>query len=302
MFELFKLAGAHRARLAARLLLILLSALVISPASAKNETEPFVFTAIPDEDETRLLERFGKVADYLSKTLNVKVRYVPVKSYAAAVTAFRNGQVQLAWFGGLSGVQARRLTPGAEAIVQGSEDPTFKSYFIAHRSTGLGKADKLPASMQSKSFTFGSKSSTSGRLMPEYYIRQQFHQSPDQLFSRVGYSGNHSRTIVLVQSGAYQLGAVNYAVWEKELKAGRIDRNSVQVIWQTPDYPDYHWTVRGDVDKYWGEGFKKRLTAALIDMKDAELLAAFPRQGFIAANNGLYEPIEKVAKEIGLLH
>jgi phosphonate transport system substrate-binding protein len=58
--------------------------------------EPFVFTAIPDEDESQLRERFDKVAGYLSGKLGVEVKYIPVKSYAAAVTAFRNNQVQLA--------------------------------------------------------------------------------------------------------------------------------------------------------------------------------------------------------------
>lgn len=307
MSVLYKIVGVYVARFSLACFFVI--SLAVAPAFAETEMAPFVFTAIPDEDETRLVERFSKVADYLSETLGVEVRYIPVKSYAAAVSAFRGDQVQLAWFGGLSGVQARRLTPGAEAIAQGAEDAHFKSYFIAHRSSGLfpdskkdSKADKLPADIRAKSFTFGSKGSTSGRLMPEYYLQQQFNQNPDQLFSRVGYSGNHSRTIVLVQSGAYQLGAVNYAVWERELEAGRIDLNSVQVIWKTPDYPDYHWTVRGDVDKHWGEGFKKRLGAALINMKDAELLAAFPRKGFIATDNSFYDPIEKVAIDIGLLH
>src|SRR5690606_5454594 len=83
----------------------LLSRSMFSSAPA----ETFVFTAIPDEDETKLVERFQGVADYLSEELDVDVRYIPVKSYAAAVSAFRNNQVQLAWFGGLSGVQARRL-------------------------------------------------------------------------------------------------------------------------------------------------------------------------------------------------
>ena len=77
--------------------------------------DTFVFTAIPDQDEARLMERFGKVATYLSKELGVEAKYVPVKSYAAAVTAFRNDQVQLAWFGGLSGVRARLLVDGSEA-------------------------------------------------------------------------------------------------------------------------------------------------------------------------------------------
>lgn len=124
-----------------RFVIPLIVALLFAPTlSAKT----FVFTAIPDNDETRLIQRFSKVADYLSKTLNIKVKYIPVKSYPAAVTAFRHNQVQLAWFGGLTGVQARRLTPGAQAIAQGREDPAFKSYFIAHVGTQLKKADVLP--------------------------------------------------------------------------------------------------------------------------------------------------------------
>jgi len=91
--------------------------------SSMATAEPFTFTAIPDQDEAHLQERFNKIADYLQKELEIEVRYIPVKSYAAAVTAFRNNQVQLAWFGGLSGVQARRLVPGSQAIAQGYEDP-----------------------------------------------------------------------------------------------------------------------------------------------------------------------------------
>src|SRR5690554_502107 len=89
----------------------LVSGLLSFSAVTAVQAQTFVFTAIPDEDETKLVERFRGVADYLSEQLDVDVRYIPVKSYAAAVSAFRNNQVQLAWFGGLSGVQARRLVP-----------------------------------------------------------------------------------------------------------------------------------------------------------------------------------------------
>lgn len=110
-------------------------------AATTVQADTFVFTAIPDEDETKLVERFRGVADYLQEQLDVEVRYIPVKSYAAAVSAFRNNQVQLAWFGGLSGVQARRLVPGSEAIAQGVEDEAFETYFIANTSTGIQPAD-----------------------------------------------------------------------------------------------------------------------------------------------------------------
>ena len=273
------------------------SSAVADPVSAK----PFVFSAIPDQDEANLQERFDKVSVYLQDQLGIEVRYIPVKSYAAAVTAFRNNQVQLAWFGGLSGVQARRLVPGSQAIAQGTEDPFFTSYIIAHSSAGLEPSDNFPAGIAGKTFTFGSKGSTSGRLMPEYFISENLRDTPDKLFSKVGYSGDHSRTIALVQSGAYQVGAVNYKVWDKQLAAGKIDRDKVKVIWRTPSYPDYQWTVRGDVNHSWGPDFQARLTAALLAMDDPDLLASFPRSGFIAADNDLYQPILDTAISVGII-
>lgn len=273
--------------------------LMLSAGASFAQT--FTFTAIPDQDETKLKARFAKVASYLEAKLGQDVEYVPVKSYAAAVTAFRNDQVQLAWFGGLSGVQARLRVPGSEAIAQGDEDQYFKTYLIAHSSTGLKPLEQLGDELKGKTFTFGSKGSTSGRLMPEFYLREAFSESPDKTFSRVGFSGNHSKTIALVQAGSYQLGAVSFKVWERELKAGNIDTDQVSVIWQTPTYPDYQWTVRGDVDKTFGEGFKARLTQALLGMDDPELLKAFPRSRFVPASNSDYQPIEDTAKSIGLI-
>ena len=273
------------------------SSAAAGPVSAK----PFVFSAIPDQDEANLQERFDKVVVYLQDQLGIEVRYIPVKSYAAAVTAFRNNQVQLAWFGGLSGVQARRLVPGSQAIAQGTEDPFFTSYIIAHSSASLEPSDNFPAGIAGKTFTFGSKGSTSGRLMPEYFISENLRDTPDKLFSKVGYSGDHSRTIALVQSGAYQVGAVNYKVWDKQLAAGKIDSDKVKVIWRTPSYPDYQWTVRGDVNDSWGPDFQARLTAALLAMDDPDLLASFPRSGFIAADNDLYQPILDTAISVGII-
>ena len=284
-----------------KLLAALFAALLLS-ACNEPHTGTFVFTAIPDQDESQLEKRFGVVALYLEEQLGVPVKYVPVKSYAAAVTAFRNNEVQMAWFGGLSGVQARRLVPGSQAIAQGLEDPDFKSYFIANTSTGLSPSETLTdAFVEQPSFTFGSKGSTSGRLMPEFYLRETFNQAPDQLFDKVGFSGDHSATIALVQSGAYATGAVNYKVWERELEEGKIDTSKVQVIWETPGYPDYHWTVRGDLNDKFGDGFSQRVTEALLAIDDPVLLNAFPREKFIPASNDDFAPIEETAEAIGLL-
>ena len=259
------------------------------------------FSAIPDEDETRLVERFTKVADYLSEELGVPVAFVPVKSYPAAVTAFRNDQVQLAWFGGLSGVQARLAVPEARAIAQGAEDETFVTYFIANTDTGLEPSESFPEAARDMSFTFGAKTSTSGRLMPEHHIREATGEAPEEFFSRVGFSGDHSQTLRLVASGAWQIGALNFAVYDQAVADGAPEVETAQIIWQTPPYPDYNWTIRGDVDARWGEGFTNKVQAAIIGMDDADLLAAFPRSAFIEATNEDYAPIETVARDLDLL-
>ena len=262
----------------------------------------FTFTAIPDQDTTRLQERFGKIADYLSEKLGITVKYIPVKSYSASVQAFKNNEVQLAWFGGLSGVQARLAVPNSVAIAQGAEDPDFISYFIANTSTGLSFSEKFPKDIADKTFTFGSKGSTSGRLMPEHFIRQAFEgKAPREVFKRVGFSGDHSKTLALVQAGSYEVGAMNFKVWQKEVEAGKVDPKKVQVIWCTPPYPDYNWTIRGSVEETYGKGFIKKIQGALLGITDPAILNAFPRAKFIPADNAMYQSILDTAIEVGII-
>ena len=280
---------------------IVLTALLALFSAAPAFAQSFRFTAIPDENTARLKERFDKVAVYLADKLGVQAEYIPVKSYSASVAAFKNNEVQLAWFGGLSGVQARRSVPGSIAIAQGEEDLQFVTLFIANAQTGLQPSEEFPAAIEGKTFTFGSKGSTSGRLMPEYFIRRHFEKSPNEVFKWVGFSGDHSKTLSLVQSGSYQVGALNFKVWENEMKAGKVDASKVRIIWKTPPYPDYNWTVRGDVEKKCGKGFIKKLRDALVWMDDRELLDSFPRSRFIEADNAMYKPILDTAIEVGII-
>lgn len=266
-----------------------------------SHAQQFRFTAIPDENTARLKQRFDKVAAYLSRELGIPVEYIPVKSYSASVVAFKNNEVQLAWFGGLSGVKARRAVKGAVAIAQGTEDMAFVTYFIANAGTGIGKSDAFPTEVEGRTFTFGSKGSTSGRLMPEFFIRKHLGKPPLKVFKRVGFSGDHSKTLALVQSGSYEVGALNYKVWQNEMAAGNVDTSRVRIIWETPPYPDYNWTIRGDVEEKFGEGLIEKVQRVFLDMKDTDLLGSFPRSGFIRTDNAMYGPILDTAIEVGII-
>jgi phosphonate transport system substrate-binding protein len=162
---------------------------------------------------------------------------------------------------------------------------------------------EFPKEIAGKSFTFGSRASTSGPLMPEYFIRTAFGgRGPDEVFARVGFSGDHSRTIQLVQSGAFEVGVLDYSVWELEKQAGKINPAQVIVIWESPTFPDYQWTVRSGVDGIYGTGFTEKLRATLLAIDDPALLSQFARSKFIPAKNSDYGPIEEVGKLTNLLN
>jgi phosphonate transport system substrate-binding protein len=286
---------------AASLFLMLLSMLSF-PCRAADDKPYFLVTAIPHQDEMRNIQRFSRFAEYLEKKLGVPVRYAPTRSYADAVAAFIRNDVQLGWFGGLTGIQARSAVPDSEAIALGLEDTQFKSYFIANVSSGLQPSKEFPNWLDGKTAAFGPRTSTSGRLMPEYFIRQARGKSSDAIFSSVRFSENHSNTLELVQSGAAQFGALDYSVYETEKKAGNVDENKVRVIWETPPYTDYHFTIRGDVDAIFGAGFKERVKQAIVALDDKECLAQFSRSIFRPAKNEDFMRIEEIAYQLELLN
>jgi phosphonate transport system substrate-binding protein len=260
------------------------------------------FTAIPDQNTTELAEKFQPLADHLGRELGVRVEYVPTRDYQATVEAFRNGDVLLAWFGGLTGVQARAAVPGAHAIAQGVEDPQYASYFVAHRATGLERSEEFPVAIAGLSFAFGSESSTSGRLMPEHFLRRATGKSPAEFFATPPiYSGSHDKTAELVESGQVQAGVLNYKVYERRVAEGKTDPVVCRVIWRTPPYADYNWTAHPELERVHGAGFTARLQAALLAVADPALLAALPRERLIAARDEDYAGIAQVARELGML-
>lgn len=261
------------------------------------------FSAIPDENTTEQTAKFKKFAEYLEGALGVKTEFIPAADYDASVSKFVNGEIHLAWFGGLTGVQARAEVPGAEAIAQGAEDPQYISYFIANTETGLAYSEDFPMGIKDLKFTFGSQKSTSGRLMPEYFIRKEAGAAPDQWFTNpVGFSGAHDKTAKLVEDGTWQAGALSYTTYDAMVADGKLDPEKCKIIWKTPKYADYNWTAHPDLDKLFGAGFIAKLRKALVDIKDPELLKILQRTALIEAKNADFQGIADVAKELKLLN
>lgn len=262
--------------------------------------------AIPDQSAEELNENMGKMAEYLSEKTGLKVEYVPSQDYAALVTAFERGEMHLAWFGGLTGVQAMNAVSGAEAIAQRPMDAQFHSVFIAQKGLDIAGLEDL----KGKSFTFGSESSTSGHLMPRYFLGEAGINPDTDFDGEPNFSGSHDKTYALVESGAFQAGALNESVWKKAVEEEKVDTSKVDVFYTTPDYFDYNWTINSEevLSEQFGEGTKEKVADALLNMgADSEnetakaVLAFFQTDGFIETANENYSMIEKIAKELGMV-
>jgi phosphonate transport system substrate-binding protein len=280
---------------------ILASTLGATCGLEESNDETLYIGGIPDQDTSLLVRRFGGVADYLSRQLGVNVEYVPSIDYAAVVTGFKISDIHLAWYGGLTGVQARNAVPGASAIAQRPQDERFLSVFIVRNNVDA----RSLADLKGVTFTFGSESSTSGHLMPRHFLLQA-GVDPDADFRGLpNFSGSHDKTWKLVEGGTYQAGALNEAVWSKAISEDRVDLSKVRPLQITPPYYDYNWSVRPDLDATFGDGFTQRLQSALLAMSQdpvgRELLDAFQTDSFIATANENYTAIEDIARQLGMI-
>ncbi len=286
--------AARRRAVAGLSAALLLSAGFALPAHAETVLR---VSAIPDEAPTELQRKFAPLGKYLEKELGMKVSFVPVSDYAAVVESLATRKLDLAWLGGFTFVQAKIRTHGtAIPIVQREEDATFTSKFVT-----ADPAIKSLADLKGKTFAFGAPSSTSGSLMPRYFLLQA-GLNPEKDFKTVAFSGAHDATVAFVAAGKAEAGVLNASVWDKLVESGKVDPAKVHVFATTPTYYDYNWTVRGDLDP----AVVKKLTAAFLKLdpknpEHAEILKLQRASKFIPTKAENYAGIEQAGKAAGLL-
>lgn len=254
-------------------------------------------SAIPDEAPTELQRKFKPLGNYLEQKTGMKIEFVPVTDYAASVEGLVNNKLDMVWFGGFTFVQAKVRSNGKVIpIVQREEDEKFKSVFIT-----ANKSIQRLEDLKGKTFAFGSESSTSGHLMPRFYLLAA-KIDPDADMKRIAFSGAHDATVAAVAGGKVDAGALNISVWEKLVAQNKVDPERVRVFHTTPGYFDYNWTVRADMNP----GLRKKLTDAFLaldrnDPQGKEILELQRATRFIPARTENYDSIEQAARQAGLL-
>jgi phosphonate transport system substrate-binding protein len=277
-----------------RLLAVSLMCLLI-PGIAAAQT--LRVSAIPDENPTELLRKFKPLGAYLEQELGMKIQWTPVNDYPAVVEGLAAKKIDLAWLGGFTFVQVRHRTGNANPIVQRAEDEKFISHYIVPANSPAKSLQDL----KGKTFAFGSPSSTSGHLMPRYFMQKEGIDA-DRHFSRIAFSGAHDATVAFVASGRAEGGVLNASVLQRLVEKGDPNAKAVRILATTPPYYDYNWTVRGDLDP----AIVKKLADAFLKLDPAnpahkEILDLQRASKFIPSRPENYKGIEDAARAAALL-
>ena len=256
-------------------------------------------TTIPEEAATEQVRKFGPLTKYLERTIGMKVEFVPVNDYPAAVEALVNKQVELVWFGGFTHVQAQIRSGGKViAIAQREEDDNkFRSVFITQKDSGITKLSDL----KGKEFSFGSQSSTSGHFMPRFNLLKA-GVDPDKDFKRVAYSGAHDATIASVVGGRVAAASLDITVWRKFVSEKKVDTNKVDIFFTTPPFFNYNWSVHADMPVALREKISKALLALDMNTPEGkEILTLNRASRYVATKNENYKQFEEAGRMMGLI-
>lgn len=294
--------SANKLRLASAVVFLVASAALSGCGDSTASPSPQIlrFSVIPDWNKGKLAADSLSLAKLLSEKLGVEVRYEQTNSYLACVNALAANKIDFAWLGGKTTCDAIDECKGAAHVIATRDiDLKFKSYFIGNRdAVAAGKlvvVDDL-AKWQGKTasvrFTFGSRGSTSGHLMPRYFLSQA-GIDPEQSFQSVGYAeGSHAGTLQSVASGAVDCGALNYAYYDA---ASAEEKAKAPILFTTSDYVDYAWVAHDRI----GEERLQTLQAVLLGLNrkessHASILDAWSAGRFVAAKDDMWDSIRQV--------
>lgn len=258
--------------------------------ACKPQEAPLRISMIPTTDPSRALRELQPLTGYLSRKTGAQVAMTIPTSYAAVVEALINDQVDVAFLGGFTYVQAAQRA-GVVPLAQRDRDREFHSLFV----TRPGSPIQSLADLRGRSFAFGDVNSTSGHLMPEYYMRAA-GVGPEVIAGAI-YTGGHDATLLAVAHGKVDAGAVDEAVFQRLTASGRVDPKAVRVFWTTPPFFDYVWVARKTLDP----ALAARVREAFLALDDRSILEALSATRYVAADDRDYDKLRTAARQAGLL-
>lgn len=227
--------------------------------------ETLVVGLIPSENNQEMLRQFDPMIKYLEKKLGTKVKAYTATDYSGIIEAMRSDKVDVALFGPLSYVLASEVA-GAESIAvafkKEGEEPTYRSLIVTQANSDI----KSVKDLKGKTFSFVDPASTSGYL----YARKMLIDGgidPDKDLAGSRFAGGHDASLLAVQNGSVNAGAVWDGQYEKMVKAGAVSEDKVRIVTRSEPIPKDPVAVRKNLPPE----VKQRIKDAFLTMTPQEL-------------------------------
>jgi phosphonate transport system substrate-binding protein len=233
------------------------------------KAQPLVFAVIPADDPAVTHQYWDPIVVYLSEGLGREIELYIVADYTAEVEALRAGHVDFARVGSSSYVMAWRDGVAIEPIVSAVKDttglPGYYGYIVVRADSDIENLEDL----QDRSFAYVDPQSSSGHVVPAYALQQAGIE-----VGRVFMSGSHEASVLAVQNGTVEAGAVAQIRYDAALEENAIAEDELRVIWQSDLIPNVPIVVQESMNAE----LKARLRELFVNMP-TELVEGPSRAG-----------------------
>lgn len=257
--------------------------------------EPLRVGLIPNENPEEVEAQYQLLEDYLREEIGREVELSVPTTYNAVVEAMVSGELDLAYFGGLTYVQARQradVRPLFTEVNPETGTTKYRSVIIVPADSDVRNVEDL----EGEDFAFGSVSSTSGSLYPSIMLKGAGVDYRKDL-GEVIYTGGHDTTAQAVANGRVAAGGLEDRILNDLLEEGIIEKNRVRVIEESDPVEGYPWVVRDDLP----DEDQRALTDAYLNIEDPELLDLLRAEDYEKVRAEDYDYVEEQARRLDLL-
>jgi phosphonate transport system substrate-binding protein len=290
-------------RLRALVAVLLISLVVVGCGGSSSggeqgssDPDPLRVGVVPNQNPEKVEAEYEPFGEYLSEQLGREVELTVPTSYGAVVEAMNNGELDLAYFGGLTYVQARNrgeVTPLVTEINPRTGDTTYRSVIIVPADSDIEEVSELAG----RDFAFGSASSTSGSLYPAIMLRDAGGIDYRTDLANFTYTGGHDATAQAVANGSVDGGGLEGRILYDLIEDGAVDGDSVRVIEESDPIEGYPWVARDALS----DELKEQIARSFLDITDPALLDLLRAEGYERVEPEDYDYVEEQATQLDLL-
>ncbi|MHB1204136.1 MAG: phosphate/phosphite/phosphonate ABC transporter substrate-binding protein [Rhodospirillaceae bacterium] len=274
----------------------------LRPRPAAGRYEVLRIGVLPSAGHEELQAQYAPLLAHLSRETGLKFQLITAESYEELLQRFGERQVELAAFGGFTFIQAQAFF-GAVPLVMRDIDRRATAYAVVKAGGPLQDCYNFKcAGLKEARLLFGPKLSTSGHLMPLYFLTAVQGLDPEKDFREMRHASGHRAAVQEIRKGGAEVGLVHGPIYRTMLRQGELKPGELQVIWETPPFPDAVWAVPGDID----EAIKTKLRDAFLaldagDETGAQVLKALGAGSYLPAAPADFAILTEVAESMGLM-